>query len=195
MKVFNATKLSILSVLATSACCLPALVLLVFSVGSATLGAALARYHWWFLGAGVVLLGISYWRFFSEKKSCSLNGCAMKSRTLTTISLILATLIVGALAVNTIMPMISSSAVQQESPSFPNQARATLQVHGMTCFSCELHVKKVLKKIPGVVDVEASTADKSASVTFDSRQVDVANLVNAINTKTGYKASWKGEEQ
>lgn len=194
MKIFNVTKLSILSVLAASACCLPALVLLVFSIGSATVGAALARYHWWFLSIGVVLLGISYWLFFSEKKSCSSKGCAMKNRTLTTISLVLATLIVGALAVNTIMPMISSSAVQQESPSFPNQARATLQVQGMTCYTCELHVKKVLKEISGVVDVQASTAGKSARVTFDSSQFNVDDLVNAINTRTGYKASWKGEE-
>jgi Cu+-exporting ATPase len=59
----------------------------------------------------------------------------------------------------------------------------------MTCFSCELHVQRVLKDLPGVESADASTARSSVVVIHDPAQIDAARMAEAINTNTGYHAS------
>jgi copper chaperone len=43
----------------------------------------------------------------------------------------------------------------------------TLRVTGMTCGGCENAVKRALGRLDGVVDVAASHAQQSVTVTFD----------------------------
>ncbi len=56
----------------------------------------------------------------------------------------------------------------------------TLTVSGMTCSSCEIKIENKLKKIVGVVSVEATYATEIVSVTFDASQVSIDNLIKAI---------------
>jgi mercuric ion transport protein len=192
MKFFNARNASLVSALATSACCLPTLALLVFSVGSATLSATFASYHWWFLAMGSALLATSYWMYFLEKKSCRVMSCAMPHPRLTRTSLIFGSLVVGAIAANSLTPLVerglSNDATAGAIGGPTGQETITIAVDGMTCFSCELFVEKVLKGTPGVIDAEASTAGHRARITHDPARVSVADLMEAINTKTGYEA-------
>jgi copper chaperone CopZ len=182
---------SLLAALTASACCLPALVLLFTGVGSATLGATLARHHWWFLAAGAVTLAIAHWQFLRERRSCSSAGCAMPRRRFTVVSLILGTLVVGVFAANSLAPLIplspAGSSGRGDTP--PGLATVTIPVEGMTCFSCELHVQRVLKDLPGVESADASTARSSVVVIHDPAQIDAARMAEAINTNTGYHAS------
>ncbi len=114
----------------------------------------------------------------------------MPHRRLTFVSLVLGTLVVSAFAVNSVTPILVRGQTTAASvvAGAPGQEVATIPVDGMTCFSCELHVEKVLKDTPGVFDAEANTAQQNALVTYDPIKVSVADLVAAINTKTGYKA-------
>ncbi len=193
MKVFNARNTSLLSALSASACCLPPLILLLFSIGSVTAGAALARYHWWFLGVGVALLATSYIIYFRERKACNAEGCAQKNQKLTISSLIFGTVVVGGFAMNAIGPLVHAGPseveiVKQAEEKAPEQKVAVIPVNGMTCVTCELQVNKVLKELPGVIESTASTTNKSVVVTYDPAQATIEQLVDAINTKTGYKA-------
>lgn len=191
--MMTASSASILSAILTSACCLPALTLLAFSLGSVSLGATLARYHWWFLGAGSILLVYSYVLYFREGRACSTGGgCARPHKRLTTISLAVGTVVVLGLAGNSVLPMFfrgesvpPARAVVAEASSVVT----TIPVEGMTCFSCELHVKKVLGEVAGVKEATPSATAGTVQVVYDPARVVPRALVNAINSKTGYKAT------
>jgi copper chaperone CopZ len=60
----------------------------------------------------------------------------------------------------------------------------TLQVEGMMCAHCRMHVEQALKKVPGVESAEVSLEDKSAVVTGSA---DRAALIAAVQA-AGYEA-------
>jgi P-type Cu+ transporter len=63
-----------------------------------------------------------------------------------------------------------------------------LPITGMTCASCVARNEKFLAKTPGVESAAVNLATESARVTFDSAQVSVADLVQAIRVG-GYDVS------
>ncbi|MES2103563.1 MAG: heavy metal translocating P-type ATPase [Pseudomonadota bacterium] len=69
------------------------------------------------------------------------------------------------------------------------QQELDLDVQGMTCASCVGRVERVLRKIPGVLDVSVNLATESARVSLlDS--ADVGRLIAAVD-KAGYHATQK----
>ncbi len=75
--------------------------------------------------------------------------------------------------------------------AFATQAETrtvTLAVDGMTCDMCPVTVKKALKKVPGVVAVEAKYEGHGkgwAKVTFDPAKARVEDLT-AATERAGY---------
>lgn len=67
----------------------------------------------------------------------------------------------------------------------------TLAVEGMTCTGCENTIQETLTQLTGVSSVKASHLDSTAVVSFDSTQVSVAAIGDAI-TEAGYV--FKGEK-
>lgn len=65
--------------------------------------------------------------------------------------------------------------------------KVTIPIDGMACASCQGNVRKNLKSINGVTDVQVSLEHRNAMVTFDSLLVNTHQLVDKIN-KIGYKA-------
>jgi Cu+-exporting ATPase len=63
-----------------------------------------------------------------------------------------------------------------------------LPITGMTCASCVARNEKFLAKTPGVESAAVNLATESARVTFDSAQVSVGDLVQAIRVG-GYDVS------
>lgn len=61
----------------------------------------------------------------------------------------------------------------------------TLKVKNMTCDLCAPTVKKSLSRVKGVVRVEVSAANESATVTFDDTMTDTAALI-AATRNAGY---------
>lgn len=64
---------------------------------------------------------------------------------------------------------------------------AVLKVDGMTCGGCVSSVTRVLKALPGVVDVQVSLEKGEARVDFDPAAVSIAQFKGAIND-AGYDA-------
>ncbi|WP_026838507.1 mercuric transport protein MerTP [Gillisia sp. JM1] len=59
-------------------------------------------------------------------------------------------------------------------------------VKGMTCTSCEEHVKHTVNELEGIVNVKASYENESAEVKFDNSKTSKEDIEKAINS-TGYK--------
>jgi mercuric ion binding protein len=57
----------------------------------------------------------------------------------------------------------------------------TLDVKGMTCASCPLTVKQVLKKVPGVTEVSVDLQSASVLVKFDSDKTQSDHLARAVS--------------
>ena len=56
---------------------------------------------------------------------------------------------------------------------------AKLKVEGLWCPSCGYIVSQVLKRTPGVLDVQVSMRTKTAIVRYDSTKATLADLVSA----------------
>lgn len=67
---------------------------------------------------------------------------------------------------------------------------ATLDVSGMTCASCPLTVKQVLKKLPGVSEASVDYKAHTAQVRFDPEKVQPAQLAKAV-TDNGFPTTVK----
>jgi mercuric ion binding protein len=66
--------------------------------------------------------------------------------------------------------------------------RVTLDVKGMTCATCPLTVKVVLKRQSGVEDVKMDADKHTAEVKFDPAKVSSQQLAKAV-TEAGYPAT------
>jgi copper chaperone CopZ len=62
-----------------------------------------------------------------------------------------------------------------------------IPVEGMACIACAASVKRALKSIDGVSEVEVNLAQRVARVTYAPAKVAPDRLVTAIN-KLGYRA-------
>lgn len=72
--------------------------------------------------------------------------------------------------------------------SSDNIQEVKFNVSGMTCSSCEEHVKHAVNELPGIVSVSANSDEGIANVKFDNSKTDKATITKAIDG-TGYKVS------
>ena len=67
-----------------------------------------------------------------------------------------------------------------------NLQTATFEIKGMTCKGCEAHIEHEVNKLTGILEVEASYENASATVQFDESKVSLEEIKKAIDS-TGYK--------
>jgi copper chaperone CopZ len=89
-------------------------------------------------------------------------------------------------------PLAAFAGDQGELPE--GQARVALKVTGMSCGSCCTKVETAVAKMDGVVKVKADYEKGVAMVVYETEKVEVAKIVEAINTKTSFKAAAPKEE-
>jgi len=66
--------------------------------------------------------------------------------------------------------------------------KTQLSIQGMHCSSCAGVIQKQLKKVPGVSDATVNFASEKASITHESEDFQVTELISAVK-KAGYSAS------
>jgi periplasmic mercuric ion binding protein len=87
----------------------------------------------------------------------------------------MSTRIFCAIAMATVVLVVNASEVQ----------KVTLDVKGMTCASCPVTVKVVLKQQVGVSEVKMDADQSTAEVRFDPAKVTPDRLARAV-TEAGY---------
>jgi len=70
-------------------------------------------------------------------------------------------------------------------PAFAGERTVMLAVENMTCATCPYIVKQTLAAVPGVIKVDVSFEDRTATVTFDDVETDVPALT-AATAGNGY---------
>ncbi len=61
--------------------------------------------------------------------------------------------------------------------------KVKMPVDGMVCSACQSNVKKTIKSIEGVTDVEVNLEKKFAFFTYDPQKVKVEQVQKAVNDK------------
>ena len=100
----------------------------------------------------------------------------------------LATLLVAATL--GIAATFASHAAGTDSPSANTAAadsKVIISVEGLTCATCSLTVRRALKKMDGVKEIEPGPQENEAAVTYDASKVKPEQFIEAIN-KLGFKA-------
>ncbi|MPW24583.1 heavy metal transport/detoxification protein [Alkalibaculum sp. M08DMB] len=62
------------------------------------------------------------------------------------------------------------------------------KVYEMTCTSCEDHVERAIKKLPGIIDAKANFSDESVEVKYDDK-LSNEEKINSTIIKSGYSTS------
>ncbi|MDO8489511.1 MAG: mercuric transporter MerT family protein [Candidatus Omnitrophota bacterium] len=184
------SKLGILSVAIASICCVGPLLLILLGLGSLGIGAAIGKYHWYFIVAAFLLLTFAWRSYLKEKKACGLKACKMENKKVTRLILIIPTFIVAIfVALNIYTYVVQKDFVEERTKTDLIEAKtAIIPVEGMTCLTCEFAVSTALKRIDGVTSVTASAKNGIVHVSYNPNKTDINRLIEAIN-KTGYKAS------
>src|SRR5262249_41095706 len=124
-----------------------------------------------------------------EQAGCACQHRSVNGRGITLMTLLLASTIVGVLAVLNISSYVfASSAPPAASVSSARLQRVVIPVDGMTCVTCEIAVRHALKRIDGVKSAHVSAAKKTATVDYESAKTNPEQLIAAINA-TGYRAA------
>lgn len=61
--------------------------------------------------------------------------------------------------------------------------KVKMPVDGMVCSACQSNVKKTIKSIDGVTDVEVSLEKRLAYFTYDQQKVKLEQVQKAVNDK------------
>lgn len=61
--------------------------------------------------------------------------------------------------------------------------KVKMPVDGMVCNACQSNVKKAIKSIAGVSDVEVDLEKKFAVFTYDPQKINVEQVQKAVNDK------------
>ena len=185
-------KMSLLSAILASTCCVVPLILLGVSllglgaVGLSGVSTLVGSIKWILMPIAIAGLVFSYYKFIKEKKACESSACQMVGKRTNVILLAFSTVIVSAFIVFSIYPYLSAG---QKSISGPdaNLSQVSLNIKGMTCATCAITAQKALESVPGVEKVWVSLKENKGVVNLNPQQAKEEQLIQALG-KVGYKA-------
>lgn len=186
----NSQKMSMLSALAASSCCVPPLILLgltllgIGSAGLAGFSSTLGAIKWYILPLAIVGVGSSYYMYFREKKKCSTAACAMANAKLTKTMLTISTVVVFGFLSWSVYPYVLGTTTIQTDDSGTSAHFAVYQVDGMTCGGCEIAVNGAAAAT-GLVDSVKSSFTESRAYVWYNDDNKLAQIEQAIK-QVGY---------
>lgn len=190
----NVKKMSVLSAILASSCCVPPLILLgltllgVGTAGFAGLSTTLGAVKWYLLPLAVVGVGSSYYLYFREKRQCAGAACKIVNEKLTKTVLSISTIVVVGFLTWSIYPYALGSSEILIGDNAGSPRLAVFQVDGMTCGGCEIAVDGAINATGLADSVKSSFTESKAYVWYADSDTDIEEFLSAINS-IGYKAS------
>lgn len=184
----------ILAAIAASLCCItPVLALLAGTSGLAATFSWIEPFRPYLIVFTLLILALAWYRLLKPKTiidcDCETNENSNKKSFLNSkkfLGIVTAFAFI-ALAFpyysNIFYPEHKSNIVQT---SNSNIEELTVQVKGMTCESCNLHVEHEVSLLSGYIDANADYKSGEVNVKFDNSKTTKKEVMDAIN-KTGYK--------
>jgi mercuric ion transport protein len=187
----NAAYTGLFAAVASSACCIPPVIALIAGVGgSASALSWMEPFRPYLIGLAVVAIGYAWYNYYRLKKTddcdCELDKKPKWFQTK------------GFLVGITLFAIVSMAFPYYSSIFYPDNKKEVVivsesnihtvnfDVKGMTCASCEEHVKHAVNELEGIVNVVASFEKAKAEVKYDETKTSKEDIEKAINA-TGYK--------
>lgn len=187
-----ATAGSVVSAVASSACCWLPLVLIAFGASAVGVASFFEKYRPVFLILATVLLGAGFYLNYFRKESCAPgSACAVPRpglRRFNRVTLWVATAFVVAFSffpsyVGLLVGGVNADLAQ---PAEGGAQTLVMGIDGMTCEGCAGILSKALSAVPGVMAVEVSYEDRSAVVKIGGDTfIDAATLETVVEN-AGY---------
>lgn len=185
-------------------CCLGPLVAIGLGVGA--VGAVVAPMRPYLLAASVVALWFGFRLTYRRASvTCAADGACSSERASRTSLMVLwiaaLTVVLLSLAPYAAGPLgavFSEAKTTNVRDATPESAaialrRATLEVKGMTCASCETTVRLALERTPGVGSASVSFEHGDAVVDYDPARAAPTEIAFELTRQTGYEAAPKEE--
>jgi len=192
---------AVFAAIASSLCCVLPLVAVVFGLGAFGAASAFETLRPYLLVPAFAALAFSFYRIYFRREDCAEgDACATKpvsklnqlflwAGVLVIITFALAPYYTGYLAA-AYQPQQPSTATEMpvaaETESVANKT-VVIDVEGMTCEGCAVHINETLRKLKSVVSTEANYSKKNVTVVFNPKQITLEQIKKAID-KIGYKA-------
>lgn len=183
---------SVLAAITASLCCItPVLALLAGTSGLASAFAWMEPARPWLFGLTVAVLGFAWYQKLKPPTpkidcDCEEDGKTpfMQTKTFLGIVTVFAGLMLAFPYYSKVFYPDNRKAVTLEEET--DLQTVIFDISGMTCTSCEEHVKHAVNELPGIVEVVSSYEEGNAIVKFDRSKSNTEALKIAIH-KTGYK--------
>ncbi len=197
----DARKVSILSMIAATSCCLPPLILLglmlvgVSIVGVAGLSSTIGRLKWYFVALSIVGVGVSHWLYVREKKKCSAQACSMPGKNLTRAMLTCSTVVVFGFLAWSVYPYLLGTESAPMLTEGQSSNFVVYSIDGMTCGTCEIAVNDAIRTTGLVDSVKSNFARGEAYVWFnrEPQSEAIKKAVNAVGYKVTLATAAKGK--
>lgn len=191
---------AVVAAIASSLCCVLPLIAVIFGLGAFGAAAIFETARPYMIGVAFAALAYGFYRVYFRREDCAEGeSCATKpvSR-INKIFLWVGAVVIVAFALSPSYLGYIAAAVT--APNLPvaesapvvvpieaaTKKTVVLQIRGMTCEACEMHIEVPLRKLNGVISAEADYKNHNVTVVYDSAQVSVEKIKETI-TATGYE--------
>lgn len=195
----NAAYTGLFAAVAASSCCIPPVIALIAGVGgSASALSWMEPFRPYLIGLAIVAIGYAWYNYLKPKNADDC-GCEVDAKPkwfqtkgfLVGITLFATVSIAFPYYAHIFYPDNKKEVVIVNQS---NIQTLNFDVKGMTCASCEEHVKHVVNELEGIVNIKASYEKANAEVEFDNTKTTKEDIEKAINS-TGYKVINKEKDE
>ena len=186
----NLAYTGLFAAVAASSCCIPQVIALIAGVGgSASAFSWIEPFRPYLISIAIIAIGYAWYNYLKPKNADDC-GCEVDSKPkwfqtkgfLIGITLFAAVSIAFPYYAHIFYPDNKKEVVVVNQS---NIQTLNFDVKGMTCASCEEHVKHTVNELEGIVNINASYEKANAEVEFDTTKTTKEDIEKAINS-TGY---------
>ena len=197
---------AVVAAIAASLCCVGPVLFAVLGLGAFGASALFQSARPYLLAGAVLLLAAGFYRVYFRKETSYAPGeaCATKPinragraglwiAAVAVLAIALAPHYVGHIASAFARRPSAAATSSQTAPgagetSFEARLESvTVKVEGMSCAACEVPIRDVLSRTPGVRAADVSYQRGDVQIKYDPKQTDINKIKRAIDS-TGYKA-------
>lgn len=181
------------AVVASLCCITPFLALLGGASGFASSFSWIDPYRHYLIGLTVVAFSFAWYQKLKHEKqsNCKCETDLQKPFLKSTLFLGIITVVAALLIAFPYYANIFYPKQIAEMPAIANKNNLTelkLNIEGMNCEACTLHINGELYKVDGVVDANTSYKNNNAVVRYDSTKTAADSLINVV-ANIGYKVT------
>ena len=186
----NAAYTGLFAAVAASSCCIPPVIALIAGVGGGASALSwMEPFRPYLISLAIIAIGYVWYAFLKPKRDDDCCEVDAKPKWYQTKGFLIGITLFAAISIS--FPYYSHIFYPDNKKEVIVVNQSDIQtvnfdVKGMTCASCEEHVKHAVNELEGIVNVAASYEKANAEVEFDNTKTSKEDIEKAINS-TGYK--------